>query len=67
MRIEVDVAAALHDDSLDGMNVIAEIPGGNKADEVVMMGAHLDSWHGGTGAADNAAGTGPSSWKPPAF
>ena len=67
VRIEVDVAAALHDDSLDGMNVIAEIPGGNKADEVVMMGAHLDSWHGGTGAADNAAGTGPSSWKPPAF
>lgn len=39
-------------------NVIAEIPGVDPAlrDEVVMLGAHLDSWHGGTGATDNAAG-----------
>ena len=56
VRIEVDLASEFHDD-LAGVNVIAEIPGGRKADEVVMMGAHLDSWHGGTGAADNAAGT----------
>jgi carboxypeptidase Q len=38
-------------------NRIAEIPGGNKKDEVVMLGAHLDSWHAGTGATDNGAGS----------
>jgi hypothetical protein len=39
-------------------NVIAEIPGSdpNLKDEVILLGAHLDSWHGGTGAADNASG-----------
>lgn len=37
-------------------NVIAEIPGTDKADEVVMLGAHLDSWHAATGATDNAVG-----------
>jgi hypothetical protein len=37
-------------------NVIAEIPGGSKSDEVVMLGGHLDSWHAGTGATDNGAG-----------
>jgi hypothetical protein len=44
-------------DSL-GYNVIAEISGADKKlkDEVVMLGGHLDSWHGGTGATDNAAG-----------
>jgi len=43
----------------DGMehNLIAEIPGSDKADEVVMLGAHIDSWHNGTGATDNAAGS----------
>jgi len=38
-------------------NTVAEIPGTTKKDEVVMIGAHLDSWHGGTGATDNGAGT----------
>ncbi len=40
-------------------NVLAEIPGTDPAlwDEVVMLGAHLDSWHGGTGATDNASGS----------
>jgi len=37
-------------------NVVAEIPGTNRRDEFVMVGAHLDSWQGGTGAVDNAAG-----------
>lgn len=39
-------------------NVIAEIPGTDKLlkNEVVLIGAHIDSWHGGTGAADNASG-----------
>src|SRR5256885_16364517 len=39
-----------------GRWVIAEIPGGKKSDEVVMLGGHLDSWHAGTGATDNGAG-----------
>lgn len=37
-------------------NVIAEIPGASKKDEIVMLGGHLDSWHAGTGATDNGAG-----------
>jgi hypothetical protein len=38
-------------------DTIAELPGADKKDEVVMLGAHLDSWHSGTGATDNGAGT----------
>ena len=38
-------------------NTIAEIPGTDKADEVVMLGGHLDSWHSATGATDNAIGS----------
>ena len=41
----------------ESANVVAEIPGGAKKDEIVMLGAHLDSWHGGTGATDNASGS----------
>ncbi len=37
-------------------NTIAEIPGTDKKDEIVMCGAHMDSWHTGTGATDNGAG-----------
>lgn len=40
-----------------GFNVIGEIPGSDLKDEVVMIGAHLDSWHAGTGATDNGAGS----------
>ena len=39
-----------------GYNTIAEIPGTDLKDEVVMLGGHMDSWHSGTGATDNAAG-----------
>ena len=38
-------------------NVVGEIRGTDKADEIVMLGAHFDSWHSGTGATDNAAGS----------
>jgi carboxypeptidase Q len=38
-------------------NIIGEIPGSSKPDEVVMIGAHFDSWHTGTGATDNGAGS----------
>jgi hypothetical protein len=58
-NIPVEVQLNLVVSSVDSpktANVIAEIPGGSKKDEVVMLGAHLDSWHGGTGATDNGAG-----------
>jgi carboxypeptidase Q len=38
-------------------NVVGEIRGTDKADEVVMLGAHFDSWHAATGATDNGAGS----------
>jgi hypothetical protein len=57
VKLELDVEASFDDSAPDGMNVVAEIPGGAKRDEVVMLGAHLDSWHSGTGATDNAAGS----------
>jgi hypothetical protein len=41
----------------ESFNVIAEIPGATKPQEVVMVGGHFDSWHYGTGATDNAAGS----------
>jgi carboxypeptidase Q len=40
-----------------GFNVLAELPGTDKPDEVVMLGAHFDSWHGATGATDNGVGS----------
>lgn len=57
VKAELSVSAKFHDEDLDGYNTIAEIPGTDKKDEIVMLGAHLDSWHGGTGATDNAAGS----------
>jgi hypothetical protein len=56
VEVEVDVRARFHDDDSMGGNTIAEIPGTDRRGEVVMIGAHLDSWHAGTGATDNAAG-----------
>src|SRR4029450_1288423 len=40
-----------------GFNGVGEIPGPDKADEIVLIGAHFDSWQGATGATDNAAGS----------
>jgi hypothetical protein len=57
VAMEVEIEARFLDDRTDSVNVIAEIPGGGKRDELVMIGAHLDSWQGGTGATDNAAGS----------
>ena len=57
VKLELEMEATFDDTSHDGMNVVAELPGGAKKDEVVMLGAHLDSWHSGTGATDNAAGS----------
>ena len=57
VKLEFDIQARFVDDRTDSVNVIGEIEGGRKKQEVVMIGAHLDSWHGGTGATDNAAGS----------
>jgi len=56
VTIDVDVRSTFHDDT-SMFNIVGEIPGTDKADEVVMIGAHFDSWHGGTGATDNASGS----------
>ena len=53
----MDIDNRFYDDDLNAFNIVAEIPGTDKADEVVMLGAHFDSWHAGTGATDNAAGS----------
>lgn len=57
VELEVDVRARFHEDDRNAYNTIAELPGGDRKNEVVMLGAHLDSWHTGTGATDNAAGS----------
>ncbi len=53
---EVEVRVDYPEGDVDGLNLIAEIPGNRKKDELVMLGGHLDSWHAGTGATDNGAG-----------
>jgi hypothetical protein len=57
VKIEMDLRADIGTTDVHPTNVVAEIAGGAKANEVVLVGAHLDSWHGGTGATDNAAGS----------
>jgi carboxypeptidase Q len=57
VEVEIDVKAAFHEDDTNGYNVVAELPGTDRKGELVMVGAHLDSWHPGTGATDNAAGS----------
>jgi hypothetical protein len=57
VKLEVDIETQFFDERTDSVNVIGELPGSAKRDEIVMIGAHLDSWQGGTGATDNAAGS----------
>ncbi|HTQ28485.1 MAG TPA: M20/M25/M40 family metallo-hydrolase [Puia sp.] len=58
VQAELDVKTSFHKDDTRGYNVLAEIPGTDPVlrNEVVMLGGHLDSWSGGTGATDNGAG-----------
>jgi hypothetical protein len=58
VELELNVQTKFFDDDNKAYNTIAEFPGTDKklADEVIMIGGHLDSWHGGTGATDNATG-----------
>jgi Zn-dependent M28 family amino/carboxypeptidase len=56
VRLAVEVRTRYEDNGGSDHNVIAEIPGTDLADEVVLLGAHLDSWHSSPGATDNADG-----------
>ncbi len=59
VTVQLDIQNKFFDDDLNSFNIIGEIPGADKAkaDEVVMLGAHFDSWQAGTGATDNGAGS----------
>jgi carboxypeptidase Q len=56
VELELDIVNRTYPEGATQYNVIAEIAGGDKAQEVVMLGGHLDSWHAATGATDNAIG-----------
>jgi Zn-dependent M28 family amino/carboxypeptidase len=58
VRVRVRIESRYHEDDTNGYNVLAEIPGNDPtvADEIVMIGAHLDSWHSSPGGTDNADG-----------
>jgi hypothetical protein len=57
VQIELNVKNRFLTDDLKAYNTLADLPGTDKADEYVMLGGHLDSWHLGTGAMDDAAGS----------
>ncbi len=57
VAMQVNLKARISDNAVDAYNIVAEIPGGSKKDQIVMVGAHFDSWHSGTGATDNGAGS----------
>jgi Zn-dependent M28 family amino/carboxypeptidase len=57
VKLEMNAKNVFYDNDLNSFNVVAEIPGTDKKDELVMLGGHFDSWHTGTGATDNAAGS----------
>lgn len=57
VTLEATIVNRTYPDGRTAYNYIADIPGTDRADEVVMIGGHLDSWHAGTGATDNATGS----------
>jgi hypothetical protein len=56
VELEFEIVNRSYPEGRTSYNTVAEIPGSDKADEVVMLGGHLDSWHAATGATDNAIG-----------
>jgi carboxypeptidase Q len=56
VTLEFNIVNHVYPEGTTSYNTIAEIPGSDKADEVIMLGGHLDSWHAATGATDNAIG-----------
>lgn len=57
VKLELNVQNRFNERERRSFNVLGEIPGRDRASEVVMIGAHFDSWHSGTGATDNGAGS----------
>ncbi len=57
VTLELNIRNTFHEADPNSFTIVGEISGTDKADEVVMIGAHFDSWHAGTGATDNAAGS----------
>ena len=53
VKLALEVTNRFYPSNTQGYNVVAEIPGTDKAAEVVLLGAHLDAWHTATGATDN--------------
>ena len=56
VELEFEIVNRSYPEGRTSYNTVAEIPGSDKADELVMLGGHLDSWHAATGATDNAIG-----------
>jgi carboxypeptidase Q len=56
VELEFNIVNRLYPEGKTSYNVVAELPGTDKRDEIVMLGGHLDSWHAATGATDNAIG-----------
>lgn len=56
VKLELNVKNTFNEADRNSFTIVGEIPGTDRADEVVMVGGHFDSWHTGTGATDNAAG-----------
>jgi hypothetical protein len=56
VELEIEIRADFNSGDLTDDNVIAEFPGTDKKDEIVMVGAHFDTWHSATGATDNSVG-----------
>jgi carboxypeptidase Q len=56
VELEFNIVNRIYPEGRTSYNAIAEIPGTDKKDEVIMLGGHLDSWHAATGATDNAIG-----------
>ena len=58
VKVRVNLQATISNENQDAYNIIGEIPGSGKhSDELIMIGGHFDSWHTGTGATDNGAGS----------
>ena len=57
VKLEFNIVNHSYPEGKTSYNAVAEIPGSDKAGEVVMLGGHLDSWHSATGATDNGIGS----------
>jgi carboxypeptidase Q len=59
VKVDLNIDVKFHPETperLNGFNIIADLPGTDLANEIVLIGGHFDSWHGATGATDNATG-----------